>query len=107
MHGVYTTRRVPMNLQIHPILPIAADSLCYPNNVIGPGSPPYDDAYFEISHTLAYTTSATGPISTAAVGGTACPTGSSKSGTSAAAIVETHPFNLSMLVILLGALLGC
>lgn len=34
---------------------------CYLDNVPGPGSPRYDEAYFEISHIRAYTTAAPSP----------------------------------------------
>ena len=35
--------------------------LQYPDNVVGPGSPKYDNAYFEINYVRAYTTGAPGP----------------------------------------------
>jgi len=35
---------------------------CYDDNVVGPGSPKYDEAYFEINYVRAYTTS--GPVPT-------------------------------------------
>ncbi|KZT22735.1 glycoside hydrolase family 16 protein [Neolentinus lepideus HHB14362 ss-1] len=35
--------------------------LCYNDNVVGPGSPKYDEAYFEINYIRAYTTG--GPVS--------------------------------------------
>lgn len=33
----------------------------YVDNVVGPGSPKYDNAYFEINYVRAYTTGAPGP----------------------------------------------
>ncbi|KAF8271845.1 glycoside hydrolase family 16 protein [Lactarius quietus] len=35
--------------------------LCYNDNVVGPGSPKYDNAYFEINYVRAYTTGAPAP----------------------------------------------
>lgn len=35
--------------------------LCYNDNVVGPGSPKYDNAYFEINYVRAYTTGVPGP----------------------------------------------
>lgn len=37
---------------------------CYFDNVPGPGSPKYDDAYFEISYIRTYTTGGSAPLST-------------------------------------------
>ncbi|KAI9444261.1 glycoside hydrolase family 16 protein [Lactarius indigo] len=39
--------------------------LCYNDNVVGPGSPKYDNAYFEINYVRAYTTGAPGPTPSA------------------------------------------
>ncbi|KAK7683143.1 hypothetical protein QCA50_013816 [Cerrena zonata] len=41
--------------------------LCYPDNVVGPGSPKYDNAYFEISYVRAYSTGLPQPSPTLAV----------------------------------------
>lgn len=38
-----------------------ATGVCYLDNVIGPGSPRFDDAYWEIAHIRAYTTGTNGP----------------------------------------------
>lgn len=96
-------------------------SLCYPNNVVGPGSPRYDDAYFEVSHLRVYTASAIASAgasaSTAAAStGASASSGPSSSQTSAEASqtgspsqalgLEAFPFVLSLLVILLGVFLG-
>ncbi|ESK90838.1 glycoside hydrolase family 16 protein [Moniliophthora roreri MCA 2997] len=49
-------------------LPMCADQgptkTCYADNVVGPGSPRYDNAYFEISYVRAYTTGGATPTST-------------------------------------------
>jgi len=37
---------------------------CYDDNVVGPGSPKYDDAYFEINYVRAYTTGGPAPTAT-------------------------------------------
>jgi len=37
---------------------------CYDDNVVGPGSPKYDDAYFEIDYVRAYTTGGPAPTAT-------------------------------------------
>ncbi|KAI9511857.1 concanavalin A-like lectin/glucanase domain-containing protein [Russula earlei] len=37
---------------------------CYDDNVVGPGSPKYDSAYFEINYVRAYTTGGPAPTST-------------------------------------------
>ncbi|KAF7974858.1 hypothetical protein HWV62_11101 [Athelia sp. TMB] len=39
--------------------------LCYNDNVVGPGSPRYDEAYFEISYVRAYTTPVPSPTAPA------------------------------------------
>ncbi|KAH9174700.1 glycoside hydrolase family 16 protein [Lactarius sanguifluus] len=39
--------------------------LCYNDNVVGPGSPKYDNAYFEINYVRAYTTGVPGPTPSA------------------------------------------
>jgi len=39
--------------------------LCYNDNVVGPGTPKYDEAYFEISYLRAYTTGGPAPTPTA------------------------------------------
>lgn len=38
---------------------------CYLDNVAGPGSPKFDDAYFEVSYVRTYTTATAAPASTA------------------------------------------
>jgi len=38
---------------------------CYDDNVVGPGSPKYDDAYFEINYVRAYTTGGPAPTPSA------------------------------------------
>ena len=43
--------------------PPRASPTCYPDNVPGPGSPRFDEAYFEISHIRAYTTGTSPPPS--------------------------------------------
>ncbi|KAL0952659.1 hypothetical protein HGRIS_006902 [Hohenbuehelia grisea] len=43
-----------------------ATGLCYNDNVIGPGSPKYDNAYFEIPFIRAYTVAASPPAASAA-----------------------------------------
>jgi len=44
--------------------PQGAQHNCYVDNVWGPGSPRYDDAYFEISNIRAYTTGVPNPMQT-------------------------------------------
>lgn len=39
--------------------------LQYDDNVVGPGSPKYDDAYFEINYVRAYTTGGPAPTASA------------------------------------------
>ncbi|KAF8480112.1 concanavalin A-like lectin/glucanase domain-containing protein [Russula ochroleuca] len=41
---------------------------CYNDNVVGPGSPKYDDAYFEINYVRAYTTGGPAPTATPSSG---------------------------------------
>ncbi|KZV99653.1 hypothetical protein EXIGLDRAFT_724659 [Exidia glandulosa HHB12029] len=41
-----------------------ATGVCYVDNVIGPGSPRFDDAYWEIANIRAYTTGTNGPVAT-------------------------------------------
>ncbi|KAI0047741.1 glycoside hydrolase family 16 protein [Auriscalpium vulgare] len=40
--------------------------LCYNDNVVGPGSPKYDNAYFEVNYVRAYTTGGPAPTATSA-----------------------------------------
>lgn len=42
-----------------------ATGVCYVDNVVGPGSPRFDDAYWEIAHVRAYTTGTNAPGPTA------------------------------------------
>ncbi|KIJ33053.1 glycoside hydrolase family 16 protein, partial [Sphaerobolus stellatus SS14] len=57
--GVYnqTCADEPPNSIVPPMF-AAETSVCYHNNVVGPGSPRYDDAFFEISYIRAFTTTA-------------------------------------------------
>ena len=38
-----------------------ATGVCYLDNVVGPGSPRFDDAYWQIANVRAYTTGTNGP----------------------------------------------
>ncbi|KIJ23213.1 glycoside hydrolase family 16 protein [Sphaerobolus stellatus SS14] len=90
-------------------------SPCYSNNVVGPGSPRYDDAFFEIPFIRAYTLAAVS-TSTGAATNSAGATGTSGSGSqasgggntgsSAASLVEPFPVLLSFLVVFAGAIIG-
>ncbi|GJE86443.1 glycoside hydrolase family 16 protein [Phanerochaete sordida] len=75
---------------------------CYQDNVVGPGSPKYDEAYFEIKYVRTYTTLAAGavasaPTSTASVPltisatNTPSPTGGSGSGSGPNASPGSEP----------------
>lgn len=63
----------------NPGTPPPGRSACYFNNVVGPGSPLYDEAYFEISYVRAY---ATGAALAAETGSTTGASGSKSTGTS-------------------------
>ena len=116
----------------NPVPPRPKESHCYPNNVVGPGSPLYDEAYFEISYIRAYTAAGVNPSSSSSSSGgssissptsaaattvtttdpssmdsgvpNASPPGSANVGSSL--ISQTHVLVTSMLVALAGSILG-
>ncbi|KAA1473066.1 hypothetical protein DENSPDRAFT_839490 [Dentipellis sp. KUC8613] len=70
--------------------------LCYNDNVVGAGSPKYDDAYFEINYVRAYTTGPSSTQAPAATGAANSPngvavTGSPTSGPATSAAETTGP----------------
>ncbi|KIJ40103.1 glycoside hydrolase family 16 protein [Sphaerobolus stellatus SS14] len=103
----------PNSMNLPPLAP--GQSPCYPNNVVGPGSPRYDEAFFEIPFMRAYTLAAVS-TSTGAATNSAGATGTSGSGSqasgggstgsSAASLVEPFPVLLSFLVVFAGAIFG-
>jgi len=42
--------------------PVAPVNSCYADNIIGPGSPKYDNAYFEIAYLRTYTAQTNAPL---------------------------------------------
>lgn len=91
----------------------------YPDNVVGPGSPRYDNAFFEIKYVRTYTTGAAVPLSTAsstsAASSTAMTTASSKAVTTKTLIPATPTANVPAVItngggvistVSIGAMLG-
>ncbi|TFY63493.1 hypothetical protein EVG20_g6292 [Dentipellis fragilis] len=63
--------------------------LCYNDNVVGPGSPKYDDAYFEINYVRAYSTGPSSTPTPIATGAANSPNGVAVTVTSGAGVSTT------------------
>jgi len=107
-----TCANEPPNIP-NPPTPPAGVSACYFNNVPGPGSPRFDDAFFEISYIRAYSTgvpsaSATGSSSTGASSGTGVPAiGNGPSAAAAASLAASSgAVIIAATVGVLGAFIG-